>query len=77
MHDEIRDFITNDLNKKDMKIENQTSLFKNKILDSLNISELIMFLEDQYSIEVGMSDVNYDNFDSIDNIVGYIQFKRK
>jgi acyl carrier protein len=56
-------------------VDAETSLFQDQILDSLNLVELITFLETQFGIKVAPSEVSIDNLDSVSRIVGFIQRK--
>lgn len=68
----IMDFITDELLDDEEEILFDTSLFKDNILDSLNLLALIAFLEKEYTIKVNASEINYDNLDSIDKISIFI-----
>ena len=48
-------------------------LFTSGILDSLAILQLVMFVEENFSIEVLDSDVVFENFHSVQAIEGYIK----
>jgi acyl carrier protein len=56
-------------------VDAETSLFQDQILDSLNLVELITFVETQFGIKVAPSEVSIDNLDSVSRIVGFIQRK--
>jgi acyl carrier protein len=51
------------------------SLLGTGILDSTGVLELLGFLEERYSIQVPDEDLLPENFDSIENIVGYLTRK--
>jgi acyl carrier protein len=52
-----------------------TSLFQGQVLDSLNLVELITFVESQFRIKVAPSEVSIDNLDTVNRIAGFIQRK--
>ncbi len=54
------------------KIEPDDDLFSNGVLDSLAVLQLVMFIEERYSIKVSDEDVVYENFKSISTIAQYI-----
>jgi acyl carrier protein len=58
-----------------ISVDAETSLFQDQILDSLNLVELITFVETQFGIKVAPSEVSIDNLDSVSRIVGFIQRK--
>ena len=57
------------------KFSNDDSLWKEGILDSLGMIELIQFIERTFNIKVGEDDLSPDNFDSINRISRYISTK--
>ena len=53
----------------------ETSLFQGQVLDSLNLVELITFVETQFGIKIAPSEVSIDNLDTVNRIAGFIQRK--
>lgn len=53
------------------------SFLEEGILDSMGILEIIMFLEERFQVSVGEDEMIPQNLDSIDNLLGYIERKRK
>ena len=51
------------------------SFLENGIVDSMNILELVMFVEENFGISVEDSDIIPDNFDSVAKMAKYIQSK--
>lgn len=51
------------------------SFLENGIVDSMNILELVMFVEESFGISVSDSDIVPDNFDSVSKMAKYIQSK--
>ncbi len=49
-----------------------TSLFRDGLLDSMKLVELISFVEESFSVRVSPMDITIENFDTVDNIVGLI-----
>jgi len=56
-------------------VDAETSLFQGQVLDSLNLVELITFVETQFGVTVAPSEVSIDNLDTVNRIVGFIQRK--
>ncbi len=50
-----------------------TPFLEEGILDSTNILELVMFVEEQFGIPVDDRDVIPDNFDSVKRLAAYIR----
>lgn len=57
-----------DLGEKD-------SLLENGILDQTGVLELVLFVEDTYGFEVSEDDLTPENFDTVNNIVGYVRHR--
>jgi|MTBAKSStandDraft_1061840.scaffolds.fasta_scaffold141983_2 acyl carrier protein len=57
-------------------IDAGTSLFRSQLLDSLALTNLILFIEESFGIRVGAMDISYDNLDSVDQMIAFIDRKR-
>lgn len=76
-YEQIKTFIEDELlADADIDIENDTSLFRDQLLDSLNLLSLISFLEKTFSIKISPSEVSIDNMDSIDHMAAFIEKKQ-
>lgn len=53
------------------------SFLENGIIDSMNVLELVMFVEEKFLIHVEDSEIVPENFDSVKNLAGYIKAKMK
>ncbi len=53
-------------------LDDDESFLEAGIVDSLGVIELVSFVEETYDIEVPDDDIVPDNFDSINNLTGYI-----
>jgi len=73
----ILDFIRSELLVEDIPIDRNSSLFRTQLLDSMKLVELIRFLEDQFALKVRAMDIIYENLDSVQNILDYIERRRK
>lgn len=56
-------------------VDAETSLFQGQVLDSLNLVELITFVESRFGIKVSPSEVSIDNLDTVNRIAGFIERK--
>lgn len=70
----IREFLTT-LVAKDVQFSDTDSLLSTQLIDSLNVAELITFIENTYNIAFENDDVTPDNLDSIAAIVGFLERK--
>jgi acyl carrier protein len=75
----IRDFILNKYlpGESPENLRDDTPLRTSGILDSLATLSLISFLEEQFKIEVEAHETDVDNFDSVQDIVAFVERKRE
>lgn len=69
----IKDNFIPGLSKKELSLDE--SLFDNRIIDSLGILELIMFLEEKYSIKIEDDMLIPEYLDTVNNIVNLLSIK--
>jgi acyl carrier protein len=53
-----------------------TSLFRDQLLDSMNLTSLIVFLEETFAIKVKPMDIVYENLDTVNHMLAYIGRKK-
>ncbi|MHC1785430.1 MAG: acyl carrier protein [Anaerolineaceae bacterium] len=53
----------------------ETSFLETGIIDSMNVLELVVFIEENFGITVEDSDFTPDNFDSVEKIENFISRK--
>ena len=53
------------------------SLLDSGVMDSTGVMELVLFLEETYSIKVADTELTPENLDSIDKIAGFVSRKRQ
>lgn len=53
------------------------SFLENGIIDSMNVLELVMFVEEKFKVKVDDGDIVPDNFDSVSKLAVYISSKKK
>lgn len=51
------------------------SFLENGIVDSMNIMEIVMFVEEQFGIKVEDHEITPDHFDSVEKIARFVQAK--
>jgi len=69
-------FITEELlEDDDIEINEDTSLFQDRVLSSLNLVALISFIEDTFDFKVKTSEVSISNFDSVNQILDFLDKK--
>jgi acyl carrier protein len=60
----------------DYPYPDEASFLDEGIVDSMNVLELVSFVEDQYGIKVADSDIVPDNFDSVSKLAEFVQVKK-
>jgi acyl carrier protein len=71
----INDFISKELvrDPAQLPLTAGTSLLDSDILDSLNLLQLVVFLEERFGVIIGDADLLPENFNSIDSICAYLR----
>lgn len=70
----IRDFLEN-LVGKGITFTDEDSLITSQMIDSINVAQLIVFLQDAYGIVFENEELIPDNLDSINAIVRILESK--
>ena len=73
----IRNFILENvlMGQDDSVLDNEDSFLEKGIIDSTGILELIQFIEETYDIRIDDEELVPENFDSLKNIVQYLERK--
>jgi acyl carrier protein len=58
------------------KVQDDTPLRTNGILDSMGLLRLVSMVEEQFGIEVSAYEAGIENFDRIDDIAAFVERKR-
>ena len=64
----VREFISSDLLLGAVEIDNETSLFQDRLIDSMNLVQLLAFLESTFAIKIPTYAVTVENLDTVDSI---------
>ncbi len=54
-----------------------TSFLENGIVDSMNVLELVMFVEQKFGVKVEDAEIVPDNFDSVAKLAAFIRRKQE
>lgn len=75
MENVVNDYISREIiqDPAQLPLSNDTSLLDGGILDSLSLLRLVVFLEKQFNITVGESDLLPENFENVNTICGYLR----
>ena len=72
----ILEFIRDEADLDDDEADVDTSLFRDQLLDSMNLTALIAFLEETFAIKVRPMDIVYENLDTVNHMLAYIATKQ-
>ena len=74
-NDIIRDFITSSLLKGtfEASLGDNEELVQSGIIDSLGIMSMLIFLEDEFNVQIPGDDLIPENFASVSNITALIE----
>lgn len=77
--DMIADYIADNIlfSKKGYPYSRDDSFLENGIVDSVNVLELVMFVEETFQVKVEDSEIVPDNFDSVSRLAAYVRGKKR
>jgi acyl carrier protein len=75
---QIKEYISKNLlfSSDGFKYADDASFLEEGIVDSQGVMELVLFVEENFHIQVKDSEIVPDNFDSVSKLAGYIQRKQ-
>jgi len=74
---EIKQLIINEIKSiSSVQLELDDSIIKSQLLDSIELIELVIFIEENTNIDIPANDINKENFDTVNKISDYLK-KRK
>jgi len=77
MKETIKRYIVDKIVGEEIDIPDDSSLFGEGIIDSLGNVKLISFLEKNYNITIEPGELTMENFDTINQIVAFVEQKLK
>ena len=69
-------FIRDEADLEEDEASADTSLFRDQLLDSMNLTALIVFLEETFSIKVKPMDIVFENLDTVNHMLAYVARKK-
>ena len=74
---QVRSFLVeNYMMGQEFSLDDGDSFLENGIIDSTGVLQLVAFLQETYGFTVEEGELRPENFDSINNISGYVSRKR-
>lgn len=79
IEEKIRKYIADNIlySNNGYPFSDQTSFLENGIVDSMNVMEIVMYAEENFGIKVKDEDIVPANFDSVQNLAGFIRRKQE
>jgi acyl carrier protein len=72
----ILEFIREEADLDEDEVAADTSLFRDQLLDSMNLTALIAFLEETFSIKVRPMDIVFENLDTVSHMLAFVARKK-
>ena len=71
----INDYISREIVQDQalLPLDNETSLLKTGVLDSLSLLRLVVFVQDKFGVVVNDTELVPEHFDSVDAICSYLR----
>ncbi len=69
----IKRFLEEEFPNDGVELGLETDLLDEWFIDSLGITETVLFLESSFGVEVGRADINGENFKSIESLSGFVE----
>lgn len=78
IHETIRSYIAENIlySNKEYPYSDDTSFLEYGIVNSMNIMEIVLFIEEKYGVQVADEEIVPDNFDSVERLVNFIEMKK-
>lgn len=75
LKDTIMAYVKEISDGKGAEVDEQTDLFEEHILESLEIISLLSYLQDEFNISFSAEDLDFANFQTVDKIVDWVNNK--
>jgi acyl carrier protein len=72
---QIITYLSENFRIEESELDETTSLFSSRILDSFSMVELVTFIEETAGIKFGVLELNLENLDTIQNIIRFVEKK--
>jgi len=78
IEEKVKNFISENILFSDIgyPFNEDDSFLEKGVVDSMNVMEIVAFVEDTFGVNISDSDIVPSNFDSISNITKFIEKKK-
>ncbi len=73
----IKDFINEITNVNNSKINNDSKLISDELIDSLGIIQIVTYLENYFQIKIEQNEINLENLETINTMTKFVSNKIK
>ena len=70
--EKLRQFLQEEFPNQGVSLAGDTRLLEDWFVDSMGIIETVIFIERAFGIAVNRADINGENFQRIDSLVGFV-----
>ena len=70
--DRIRRFLEEEFPNEGVELNADTDLLSEWFIDSLGITETVIFLESSFGVDLSRADINGSNFKSIESLTAFV-----
>ena len=77
--EKIRQFIESNLDvfEEEAYFTDSDNIFELGVVNSIFTMKIVKFVQEEFNIEMLAEDMEIENFNSVDNILNFIRFKRE
>ena len=77
IEEQIREYIVQTLlfGDNNIRFDNDTSFLQKRVIDSIDILQLVIFVEKTFNLVIDEEEITPDNFDSVNKLAHYIRLK--
>ena len=78
INEAIRSYISENIlyDSKGYPYSDDTSFLENGIVDSMNMMEIVVYVEEKFGVSIADEDITPDNFDSVTKLADFIHRKK-
>lgn len=77
MKEKVMEYIDRIAMGKGIKVQDETNLFDENILDSMEIISLLVYLQEEFAIEFSPEDLKYENYQTVNSIIKWLDEELK
>ncbi|MDO5658406.1 MAG: acyl carrier protein [Paracoccus sp. (in: a-proteobacteria)] len=70
---QLHSFIAEETGMDEAEFNAETALFSEGYIDSFTMTAVIAYIEETHGVEIPQSEITLENFDTINNMVGFIE----